>query len=221
MKDQIKALAANPTYAAAKTFAYSYLGFTLYLSFTHQIELFAHMGSHSPWVAPILCDTLMVFGKMLRNPKKISAGGRRAGGFLQYFGAALSLTANILAGDNAGDRIIGAMVISLMLIIEAVADHIKPIEKDTAVAKKAKTAAAVAKAQATRAANQAKAQREVEAKAQREADRKERARLNRLAREAEAKAAATETDQRPTDLNAWAADASAPVSPAPAGWTYI
>lgn len=221
MKDQIKALAANPTYAAAKTFAYSYLGFTLYLSFNHQIELFAGWGSHTPWVAPILCDTLMVFGKMLRNPK-ISASGRRAGGFLQYFGAALSLTANILAGDNAGDRIIGAMVISLMLIIEAVADHIKPVEQDTAVAKQAKTAAAVAKAQATKAANKAKAQAEAAAKEQREADRKERARLNRLAREAEAQAkATTETaDERPADLDAWAADVTAPVSPAP-GWTYI
>lgn len=204
----------NRTYLAAKLFACTYLGFTLYLSFSHQIALFAGLGSHTPWVAPLITDSLMVFGKMIRSPK-LTAGTRRIGVALQLAGAAASLTGNILAGDNAGDRILGAMVITFMLVVEFVTDHTKPVEQDAAAAKKAKTAATAAKAQATRAANKAADA----VKAEQDKARKERDALMRRIKASE-KAAAKQT----AELAEWAADTTAPVSPAPAGsnaWTYV
>lgn len=183
----MKALLANRTYLAAKTFAYAYLLFTLCLSFSHQIALFAGLGSHTPWVAPILTDTMMVYGKMLRSPR-LSAGTRRTGLILQLAGSALSLAGNILAGDNTGDRIIGVLTIVMMLVFEVAADHTKPAERDTVAAKAAKTAAAVAKAQATRAAKKAaadKAAADAADKAEKDRERRRQARLARLAAEVE------------------------------------
>lgn len=153
----MKAITANPTYTAAKLATYGYLGFALYLSFSHIIGLFAGLGSHHAWVAPLLLDTLILLGKVIRTAD-VTITARRAGRGLQYFGAAASLTANILAGDNPGDRIIGAMVIIGFLIVEWVSDHMQPRQVDDAAARAAKTASAVAKAKATRAANKAAAE---------------------------------------------------------------
>jgi hypothetical protein len=211
----MKALTANPTYTAAKLATFSYLGFALYLSFSHIIGLFASWGSHQPWVAPLLVDSLMLLGKLIRRPG-LSSSARRIGTVLQYAGAAASLAANMIAGDNKGDRIIGAMVIIGFLVIEWVADHLQPAQVDTAAEKKAKTAAAVAKAAATRAANKAAAEQAAQAKAEAAAAKRERAAMNRAIAAAEKKAA-REATQQTKEWNEWAAEASAPTSPAPIG----
>lgn len=213
----MKKLLANPTYLFAKAFGFGFLGFALYLSFTHQIALFANWGSEKAWVAPILTDTMMIFGKMLRG-HKMAAGTRRLGLILQLAGATISLTANVLAGTNPGDRIIGALTIAMMLVFEYAVDHTQPVEQDVKATKKATTAAAVAKAQATRAANQAAAATAAAEKAAKEAARKERAAMTRKIKAAE-KAAAAQAPEVPADLAKWAADDAAPVSPAP--WAYI
>jgi hypothetical protein len=220
----MKALLANPAYLAAKTFGFLYLGFALYLSFTHQIALFAGWGSEKAWVAPILTDTMMIFGKMLRG-HKMADGTRRLGRILQWAGATISLTANVLAGTNPGDRVIGALTIILMLVFEYAVDHTQPVERDVKATKKATTAAAVAKAQATRAANKAAAQLAAADRAAKEEARRERQALQRRVKAAEqaaAKRAAAEAADQTAELNEWAADTTAPVSPAPvSAWTYL
>jgi hypothetical protein len=218
----MKKLLANPTYLFAKAFGFGYLGFALYLSFTHLIALFAGWGSENAWVAPILTDTMMVFGKVLRS-HKMTAGTRRLGLILQLAGATLSLTGNVLAGTNNGDRVIGVLTIAMMLVFEYAVDHTQPVEQDVKATKKATTAAAIVKAQATRAANKAAADKAAAEQAAKEEARRERQALQRRVKAAERAAAKAEADQR-AELNEWASDDTAPVSPAPAGssaWTYL
>lgn len=198
-------LAATATYIAAKTAGYTYLGFALYLSFSHIIALFTGWGSHQPWVAPLLIDSLILIGKLIRS-HRLPRRTRNVGLGLQVAGALFSLVANILAGDNLGDRVIGAMVIGGFLLVEWVVEQVKPAGSDTAADRQATRAAAAAKAAATRKANQADKAAAQARRDQAAADRRE---ARRLAREIAQLENATAADFAPT--------VNAPVSPAPCG----
>jgi hypothetical protein len=208
MKATIKTLTANPTYATAKTAGYAYLGFALYQSFSHIVELSVRYGCSSPWVSPLLVDSLMLLGKLIRSPK-MAKSTQRVGLALQIFGAIVSLTANILAGQTVGDRVQGAAVIIGFLIVEWVIERSKPVQVDDSAAKAAAKATSVAKAKATRAANKAAAAAEQARKDEQAALRRERARMDRQIKKVE------QTGTMPGDLPA------APVSPAPAGAARI
>jgi signal transduction histidine kinase len=206
MKATLKTITANPTYTAAKTGAYTYLGFALYQSFSHIVELSVRYGCTNPWASPLLVDSLMLLGKLIRS-SKVTKRARVVGGCLQAFGAIVSLLANIFAGQTAGDRVQGAAVIIGFLIVEWVVEQTKPVQVDEAAAKAAAKAAAIAKAQATRAANKAAARVEQAQKDELAEQRRERRRMARQIKELEL------TGALPADLPA------APVSPAPAGRT--
>ena len=198
-----KTIKANPTYAAAKTGAYSYLGFALYQSFSHIVELSTRYGCTNPWASPLLVDSLMLLGKLIRSPK-MTKRTRRVGLGLQAFGALASLVANILAGQTVGDRVQGAAVIIGFLIVEWVVEQVKPVQVDEGAAKAAARAAAAQKAAATRKANTAaKAAAALKAAETRKANAERR----RLEREIAKVEAAANGEQVTT--------AVAPVSPAP------
>lgn len=203
MKATLKTITDNPTYAFIKTLLYGYLGYALYTSFAHITQLFARWGASTPASAPILIDSLMVLGRLIRSPK-LTKTANRWGIALQIFGGVASLAANILAGQTFGDRAIGVIVITGLLVVEIIAEKVRPVQVDTTAAKAAAKAAATAKGQATRAANKAKKDADAARRAELAADRRER---QRLAREL----AAADT----TALTEWAADPAAPVSPAP------
>lgn len=198
---------AQLTYLAAKTAGYTYLGFALYLSFSHIIALFTSWGSHQAWVAPLLLDSLILLGKLIRS-HRLPNSTQRVGLGLQVAGALFSLTANILAGDNLGDRVIGGMVIGGFLLVEWVIEQVKPAGSDVAAAKAATRSAAAAKAAATRKANQAAKAAEQAKKEERAAERRQ---ARRLAREIADLENATPADFAPA--------VNAPVSPAPYGQT--
>ncbi len=209
MKATFKTLTANPTYTAAKTGAYAYLGFALYQSFSHIVELSVRYGCSSPWASPLLVDSLMLLGKLIRS-SKFAKSTRRVGLSLQIFGAFISLLANIFAGQTVGDRVQGAAVIIGFLIIEWVVEHVKPAQVDDSAAKAAAKSAAAAKAAATRRANKAAADRLAAETARKAAEKRERdAERRRMARDIAVVEAAA-NGQTVTD-------AVAPVSPAPAG----
>lgn len=197
-------IAENRTFYAAKAFTTSYLTFALFLSCSHITALFTEWGSHTPWAGFILIDSIILIGKVLRS-HKMTKGVRRLGGWLQGFGALCSLTANVLAADNLGDQVIGVMVIVFFLIIEAVAERIKPVNT-----------AAARKAAATRKANQEKKQQDADRKAEQARQRRERAAAKK-AEQAETDRLAREVDQIEAKVAdpAWFAAATAPVSPAP------
>jgi hypothetical protein len=186
---QFKTITENPTYAAAKTGAYAYLGFALYQSFSHIVDLSVRYGSSSPWASPLLVDSLMLLGRLIRSPK-MTKRARRVGLGLQVFGALASLAANILAGETVGDRVQGAAVIIGFLIVEWVVEQ-------------ARTAAAQ-KAAATRKAN---ADAKKAAAAKTAETRRATAERKRLEREIAAVEAAANGETVTTSV--------APVSPAP------
>lgn len=199
----VKTAKTNPTYVAAKTGAYAYLGFALYQSYSHIVDLSVRYGCSSPWVSPLLVDSLMLLGKLIRSPK-MTKRTRRVGLALQAFGAIASLLANVFAGQTVGDRVQGAAVIIGFLIVEWVVEQVKPVQVDEAAVKAAARAASIAKGKATRAANKAAAEAKKEEAARKAAERRER---DRLAREIAAVEAAANGEQVTT--------AVAPVSPAP------
>jgi hypothetical protein len=189
MKALIKTITANPTATAARTFAAGYLSFAVYQSFSHITQLFTRWGASDAWTMPLMIDSLMLLGKMIRSPK-LAKSTRWVGLALYVFGALASLTANILAGDTFGDRAKGVVTICGLLVVEWVCDHIKPVQVDDAAAKADAKAAAIAKAKATRAANKAAAAAEQAEKDRVAAERREARRIAAEKREAERKAAA-------------------------------
>lgn len=199
--------AAVATYIVAKAAGYTYLGFALYLSFSHIIALFTSWGSHQPWVAPLLIDSLILIGKLIRS-HRLPRRTQNVGLGLQIIGALFSLAANILAGDNRGDKIIGIMVIGGFLLVEWVVEQVKPAGSDTAATRQAARKAAAVQAAATRKANQAAKAAEQARRDQAAADRRE---SRRLAREIAQLENATAADFAPA--------VNAPVSPAPYGRT--
>jgi hypothetical protein len=200
---QFKTITENPTYAAAKTGAYAYLGFALYQSFSHIVDLSVRYGSSSPWASPLLVDSLMLLGRLIRSPK-MTKRARRVGLGLQVFGALASLAANILAGETVGDRVQGAAVIIGFLIVEWVVEQVKPVQVDNTAAQQAARTAAAQKAAATRKAN---ADAKKAAAAKTAETRRATAERKRLEREIAAVEAAANGETVTTSV--------APVSPAP------
>lgn len=196
----------NRTYPIVKTLAYGAFGAGLALSVSHTYSWFRHdLGASTINAAfvPLFVDGLQITGRLIRGPQ-FARNVRRAGWALQIFGAALALTANILAGHTIGDKASGAIFVLGYILFDVIAEVIRPASDDVevkqAAAKAAQTAArsaAARKAAATRTANKAEADRKA-------IERKERAKLSRLNRVAEVDA-----------LNASFQLPAAPVSPAP------
>lgn len=196
----------NHTYPIVKGIAYGAFAAGLTLSVTHTFTWFrTDLGASTINAAfvPLFVDGIQITGRLIRGPQ-FSKSVRRAGWAMQIFGAALALTANLLAGHTVGDKASGAIFVLGYILFDVVAEKIRPATDDAevqqataAAAKSAQRSAAAKRGQATKAANKAAA-------AAKEADRRERAKLARLAKQAEMDAAA---DGRFPGI--------APVSPAP------
>jgi hypothetical protein len=200
----------NATYLIGKSVAYGMFGTGLALSVTHIYDLFHSTlgaGVVTAAAVPMFVDGLQLIGRMARS-HQFAESTRRTGFWVQLLGAAISLAANIIAGHSLGDKIAGAIFVIGYIGMEAFADKLRPVEQDVkavaetlAATKKAAASASAKKAAATRRANAA-------AKARTEAERKERAKLSRLAKQAE---------QKNWDAMVETA-AAAPVSPAPVAY---
>lgn len=200
----------NWTYLTVKSIAYGAFAAGLGLSVQHTFDFF-HTTLHTQFVSalfvPAFIDGAQLIGRLIQGDS-FTAKTNKVGRWLQGIGAALSLAANLIAGHTIGDKISGAIFVIGYIAFEMIAHAIRPVTEDAAViavtqaaAKSATRSAAAQKAAATRKANAA-------AKAQAEADRKERARLNRAAKQAEQDAFAKAT-------------IPAPVSPAPFDYDTI
>lgn len=186
----------NWTYIAGRTIASGFLVGALAASYTHIVHLsnMGHLYGWQAWTAPAFVDGFAMLGRLARS-KSFAGSTRRTGLRVQIAATSVSLVANVIAGDTIGARIFGALVVIGYVVAELLAESMHPVATRTEAAKATRSAAATQAAQ-TRKANAA-------AKAAQDADRKERARLRRLAKQAEIDA-----------LNADYAAQSAPVSPA-------
>jgi hypothetical protein len=99
------------TYRTAKILTTGYMLLATALSFTHIAGLFQMLGSTwQAWLAPILIDGMWLLG-ILGQSTKFTPATRKAGRKLIIVAGLVSLTANVIAGANPGDRTIGAMVL--------------------------------------------------------------------------------------------------------------
>lgn len=136
--------AANRTYLLVKSTAYLMFALGLVLSITHIYGLFRGWGAGVVTAAavPVFIDGFQLVGRALRG-ESFASEIRKTGLWLQMFGAAVSLFANVYAGQNKGEKIAGAIFVIGYITIEAVGEKIRPASDDSA----AKAAAAAAAAQ--------------------------------------------------------------------------
>lgn len=193
----------NYTYLAAKTIVRGIAGLAVTMSFMHIVHLFEMLGLHG-WQAfamPAFIDGFAILGLIARG-RQFTPETRKLGLRFQIAATLVSLSANIGAGQSAGGRIGGALVVVGYVAAEILSDKMSPVATAAQTAQVTRSAAAV-KAAVTRAANKAKA----EDVARRKAERAEANRLARKVREAELQAA---------ERGEFAG--TAPVSPAPVGY---
>ncbi len=124
---EVTQTAGNVTYYLAKTIVLGFAVGCLYFSFSHTIEL-AHMlgatGAQA-YSTPAFVDGFMLLGRLGMSPK-FDASTNKIGRRMMTVGALLSLAANIAAGQTAGDRIIGALVVIGFLVTEWYAGKLRP-----------------------------------------------------------------------------------------------
>jgi signal transduction histidine kinase len=185
----------NWTYLTAKTITRGIAILAVTISYTHIVHLFNLLGltGWQAYAAPIFIDGFAMLGLLARS-ESFAPQTRRMGLRFQIAATLVSLAANIGAGNSAGARIFGAMVVAGYVAAEMLAEKMNP------AATKAEAVKATRSQAATKAAaNKAEADRKA-------AERKERARMTRLAKQAER-----------DSIEAQFAAPSAPVSPAPIG----
>lgn len=147
----------NWTYLIAVTLVYAFLLAAAAGSFLHIVETSHKLGlDWEAWTVPFLIDGIALMGKLGRS-NRFAAKTQRAGMRLMLFGGTLSLAANVYAGDNAGQRAYGVLLVVGFLVVEWYAGKLSPapvaapVEVDEET--RARRSAAAQKAAATRKAN--------------------------------------------------------------------
>jgi hypothetical protein len=155
----------NWTHLTGKLIGNLFLIGALVVSYTHIVHLFQMLGLHGwqSYAAPAFIDGFALLGRLGRS-EQFAAATRRTGLKIQVIATAISLIANVVAGDSWGGRIFGALVVAGYVIAEVYVDQLRPVADDAQAAQQAeadalaaKRSAAATKAAATRAANKAKA----------------------------------------------------------------
>jgi hypothetical protein len=132
------------------------------VSATHIVGTAHKLGLHDwqAYTTPALIDLVAIVGK-LSMAQCFSSAFRRSGFRLLMVGATLSLTCNVYAGENLGERAFGVIVVGAFMLLEHHATKggrqaVIATESEVDEATKAKRSAAARKAAQTRARNKAK-----------------------------------------------------------------
>lgn len=104
----------------ASVIAWIVLVYAMVMSSSHIIETSFKIGldGWAAYTSPILIDAVAVVGKLGRL-ERFTDATRRSSLRLLLFGGAMSLTANVYAGENLGQRIHGVLVVVVMIWIES------------------------------------------------------------------------------------------------------
>lgn len=173
----------------------------LYYSFAdiqHAFGLLGLTGDRQA-VSPLLLDGFAVLGMIARS-KYFAESTRRIGLRTQIVASLLSLSANIYAGHNAGERVFGALIVGGYVFSEWFGDHMKPAEAD------AVQPATAVEVSAAPVVDEAEAKRVI---------RRERDRFTRAVRREVQRLERDRIAAEVSDLEAVLALPVAPVSPAP------
>lgn len=154
----------NPTHAIVWVIVHGFLIGAAAVSFKHIVLEADRLGVHDwqRFTVPFLIDGIAILGKIGRS-HRFDIVTQRAGLVLMVIGGALSLVANVAAGENLGYRMYGGLLVGGFVLAEWFSGrlHAAPapvlVTVDDATA--AKRRAAALKGAATRKANRAKATR--------------------------------------------------------------
>jgi len=131
------------------------------VSATHIVETARKLGLHDwqAYTTPALIDLVAIVGK-LSMAQCFSPAFRRSGFRLLMVGATLSLSCNVYAGENIGERAFGVLVVGAFMLLEHHATKggrqaVVVTTSDVDEATKAKRSAAARKAAVTRKRNAA------------------------------------------------------------------
>jgi len=132
------------------------------VSFMHIIETSQWLGlGWEAWTVPLLVDGLAVLGLIGRS-ERFAASTRRAGLVLTLTAGTFSLTCNVLAGHNLGQRLYGVLIVAGFIATETYAARLRPApaapvvptaDEQAAAERAARRSAGARKAAATRKAN--------------------------------------------------------------------
>jgi hypothetical protein len=131
------------------------------VSATHIVETARKLGLHDwqAYTTPGLIDLVAIVGK-LSMAKCFATPFRRSGFRLLMVGATLSLSCNVYAGSNLGERAFGVLVVGAFMLLEHHATKggksaVVATVEETDAAEKAKRQAAARKSVETRRRNAA------------------------------------------------------------------
>lgn len=189
----------NWTHIAVRTIIWFLMLVAIGASYTHIVHLFNmwHLFGWQAWIAPAFIDGFALLGLIGRG-KAFAPETQRLGLRIQISATAVSVIANVWAGETTGARVFGVLVVAGYVLAEIYGGHMRPAATKAEI-EQARKSAAAKQAAITRAANKAEADRKA-------AERKERTKLARLAKQAE-----TTIEQAERTF----ATTVAPISPAP------
>lgn len=175
-------MSTKATYWTVKTIVTLFMLGAAVVSFMHIVHTAAMLGlGLERWTVPFIVDGLAVLGLIGRS-NRFAEKTQRAGLKLTIGAGALSLAANVAAGENVGQRFYGALIVAAFVTAEwygaklSPAPAPAPVEQVVDEAKRAVRSEAAKRAAVTRAGNKA-------AKDAEKAAANERRRLARMERE--------------------------------------
>ena len=145
----------NWTYVATVTIVYLFMLGAALISFTHIVDVSHTLGlGWEAYTVPFFIDGFAVLGKIGRS-RRFAESTRSAGLKVMAAAGLVSLAANVYAGDNLGQRLYGALVVSGFIAaewyamkLEAAPPTVAQVDDET----RARRSAAARKGAATRRA---------------------------------------------------------------------
>lgn len=129
----------NWTYWITAVVVHMFLIGAAAISFSHIVAVSTTMGlTWEAWTVPFFIDGIAVLGKVGRS-RKFAASTQKAGLWLMGIGGALSLAANVAAGENDGQKAYGVLVVAGFVLTEWYAGKLEkapaPVAEEAAPAK--------------------------------------------------------------------------------------
>lgn len=145
----------NWTYIVTVAVVHLFMVGAAAISFSHIVDVSTTLGlTWEAWTVPFFIDGLAILGKVGRSDR-FAPTTQRAGLGLMAGAGALSLAANVMAGDNLGQQLYGVLVVAGFVTTEWYSAKLKPAPPAQPERKLDPQVAAerAAKARATREAN--------------------------------------------------------------------
>jgi Protein of unknown function (DUF2637) len=119
--------ATRRTYLTIKTLVIAEAVGCFFFSYFHIKEVVESTGNGGAFAAifPLMLDALAVLGFIGRTSQAFDASGKKAGTIIMVLVGTVSFTCNVLAGDNTGQRLFGALTVLLFVGAEWFASKLK------------------------------------------------------------------------------------------------